>query len=86
MLFRVATHLHNWDSGRRIYEFVMTENVKCLLRNHRDAVVKPYAEQGIIDEQLLWSSTSFLALDEYYTRYETFCTFNVSFLRKLVCF
>jgi len=60
--------LSNWESGRRIYEFIMTENVKAVLRRNYDDVVKPYVEQGIIDERLVWSATSFVALDEHYSR------------------
>jgi hypothetical protein len=66
--FRASAVLRSWESGRRIYEFIMTENMKAILRRNYDDVIKPYVEQGLIDERLVWSSTSFLALDEHYTR------------------
>ncbi|CAD5205629.1 unnamed protein product [Bursaphelenchus okinawaensis] len=59
---------HDWECGRRVYNYIITENVKRLLRRNFDAVVAPHVKTGVVDEQRLFSATSVLGLDEHYTR------------------
>ncbi|CAD6184232.1 unnamed protein product [Caenorhabditis auriculariae] len=59
---------HDWENGRRAYNYMITENMKRLLRRNYEEVVKPYVLNGLVDEQKLWSCTSIIALDEYYSR------------------
>jgi len=59
---------HDWENGRRIYNYIITENMKRLLkRNYRRAVL-PHIQSGLVDEQKLWGATSILVLDEVYSR------------------
>ncbi|KJH43319.1 hypothetical protein DICVIV_10668 [Dictyocaulus viviparus] len=59
---------HDWENGRRIYNYFITENMKRLLRRNYDQAVAPHVAKGIIDEQRLWSATSIVAFDENYNR------------------
>ncbi|GMT28028.1 hypothetical protein PFISCL1PPCAC_19325, partial [Pristionchus fissidentatus] len=64
-----SVHLyHDWENSRRAYNYVITENMKRLLRRNYDEAVAPHVESGLIDEQRLWSATSIVALDELYNR------------------
>ncbi|VDM98920.1 unnamed protein product [Thelazia callipaeda] len=66
---------HSWENGRRAYNYLMTENMKRLLRRNYDMAVAPHVKTGLITEQQLWTATSMMALDDSYTRrifgYET---------------
>nr|CAD2164714.1 unnamed protein product [Meloidogyne enterolobii] len=57
-----------WESGRRIYNYIITENVKRLLRHNFAMAIQPHVNSGLINEKQLWSSTSLLWLDECYSR------------------
>uniref|UniRef100_A0A0R3S3U3 AB hydrolase-1 domain-containing protein n=1 Tax=Elaeophora elaphi TaxID=1147741 RepID=A0A0R3S3U3_9BILA len=59
---------HNWENGRRAYNYLITENMKRLLRRNYDMAVAPHVKTGLIDEQHLWAATSIMALDDSYTR------------------
>ncbi|KAE9418486.1 hypothetical protein Angca_007554, partial [Angiostrongylus cantonensis] len=59
---------HDWENGRRIYNYFITENMKRLLRRNYDQAVAPHVAKGLIDEQRLWSTTSIVAFDENYNR------------------
>ncbi|EJW72108.1 hypothetical protein WUBG_16985 [Wuchereria bancrofti] len=59
---------HNWENGRRAYNYLITENMKRLLRRNYDMAVAPHVRTGLIDEQHLWAATSIMALDDSYTR------------------
>lgn len=60
--------LSEWQSGRRVYNYIITENVKRLLRRNYDVAVVPHVQSNLIDEQRLFSTTSVLGLDEAYNR------------------
>uniref|UniRef100_A0A7E4ZS13 AB hydrolase-1 domain-containing protein n=1 Tax=Panagrellus redivivus TaxID=6233 RepID=A0A7E4ZS13_PANRE len=59
---------HQWENGRRIYNYIIAENVKRLLRRNYDRAVAPHVEAGIVDENRLWGATSILVMDEVYSR------------------
>lgn len=59
---------HDWENGRRLYNYMITENMKRLLRRNYDQAVAPHVTKGLIDEQRLWSTTSIVAFDENYNR------------------
>ncbi|GMR53233.1 hypothetical protein PMAYCL1PPCAC_23428, partial [Pristionchus mayeri] len=64
-----SVHLyHDWENSRRAYNYVITENMKRLLRRNYEQAIAPHVEKGILDEQRLWSATSIVALDEVYNR------------------
>jgi hypothetical protein len=67
--FSSAPMYHDWESGRRAYNYIITENVKRLLRRNYDTAVAPHVKSGLIDEQRLWAATSIIALDEHYNRF-----------------
>uniref|UniRef100_A0AC34FHS8 Uncharacterized protein n=1 Tax=Panagrolaimus sp. ES5 TaxID=591445 RepID=A0AC34FHS8_9BILA len=46
---------HEWENGRRVYNYIITENMKRLLRRNYDKV-------------RLWGATSLVVLDEVYNR------------------
>ncbi|CAJ0930231.1 unnamed protein product, partial [Mesorhabditis belari] len=59
---------HDWSNGRRAYNYIITENMKRLLRAHYEEVVEPHVKSGTVEEQRLWSATSIVAFDEQYNR------------------
>jgi abhydrolase domain-containing protein 2 len=59
---------HEWENGRRVYNYIITENMKRLLRRNYDKVVLPHVKTGLVDEQRLWGATSLVVLDEVYNR------------------
>ncbi|KAM3720809.1 Monoacylglycerol lipase [Dirofilaria immitis] len=59
---------HSWENGRRAYNYLITENMKRLLRRNYNMAVAPHVKTGLIDEQHLWAATSIMALDDSYTR------------------
>ncbi|KAK6058357.1 hypothetical protein COOONC_04075 [Cooperia oncophora] len=63
-----ASMYHDWENGRRIYNYFITENMKRLLRRNYEQAVAPHVASGLIDEQRLWSATSIVAFDENYNR------------------
>uniref|UniRef100_A0A914HUW3 AB hydrolase-1 domain-containing protein n=1 Tax=Globodera rostochiensis TaxID=31243 RepID=A0A914HUW3_GLORO len=63
-----ASLLFDWEGGRRLYNYIITENLKRLLRRNYTMAVQPYVRTGLVDEQKLWSSTSLLWFDECYSR------------------
>lgn len=62
-----------WESGRRVYNYIITENVKRLLRRNYDMAVTPHVKSGMIDEQRLFATTSILGIDEAYSRRVNVC-------------
>jgi hypothetical protein len=60
--------LTEWESGRRVYNYIITENVKRLLRRNYDMAVVPHVQSMLIDEQRLFATTSILGIDEAYSR------------------
>ncbi|KAI6175035.1 Abhydrolase domain-containing protein 2-A [Aphelenchoides bicaudatus] len=60
--------LAEWESGRRVYNYIITENVKRLLRRNYDMAVVPHVQSKLIDEQRLFATTSILGVDEAYSR------------------
>uniref|UniRef100_A0A1I7ZN09 AB hydrolase-1 domain-containing protein n=1 Tax=Steinernema glaseri TaxID=37863 RepID=A0A1I7ZN09_9BILA len=59
---------HDWEHGRRAYNYIITENMKRLLRRNYEKAVAPHVRSGLVDEQRLWASTSVVSLDEHYNR------------------
>jgi len=56
----------DWTDSRRAYNYIITENLKRLLRRHYEMAVVPHV--GLVDEQSLWRASSILAVDELYSR------------------
>lgn len=50
--FRSLSLYHNWENGRRAYNYLITENMKRLLRRNYDMAVAPHVKTGLIDEQV----------------------------------
>ncbi|VDK42323.1 unnamed protein product [Anisakis simplex] len=42
----------DWENGRRAYNYVITENMKRLLRRNYDMAVAPFSKARLIDEQV----------------------------------
>ncbi|TKR92695.1 hypothetical protein L596_007299 [Steinernema carpocapsae] len=59
---------HDWENGRRAYNYIITENMKRLLRRNYETAVAPHVRSGLVDEQALWRATSIVTLDEAYNR------------------
>jgi hypothetical protein len=59
---------HQWENGRRIYNYIITENVKRLLRRNYERVVEPHVLAGRVDPAAMWQSTSIWGIDEYFNR------------------
>lgn len=51
-----------------MYNYIITENVKRLLRRNYERAVAPWSRAGVIDEARMWASTSIVGIDEYYNR------------------
>lgn len=50
--------------------YIMTENVKRLLRNHYEEVIQPLVQAKLIEqEQTMWAATSLYTIDDCFTRY-----------------
>lgn len=60
--------LSEWQSGRRVYNYIICENVKRLLRRNYDVAVVPHVKSNLIDEQRVFTTTSILGIDEAYNR------------------
>jgi len=60
--------LTEWESGRRVYNYIITENVKRLLRRNYETAIVPHVKSGLIDEKRLFATTSMLGIDEFYSR------------------
>lgn len=63
-----SSSLMEWESGRRIYNYIITENMKVLLRRNFSMAVQPHVRSGLVNERHLWSATSLHWLDECYSR------------------
>jgi hypothetical protein len=44
--------LMDWEAGRRFYNYIITENVKRLLRRNYAMVVQPHVRTGLVNEQV----------------------------------
>ena len=68
--FRVAQHLLQWESGRRLYLFAMTENMRSILRTWQKQLFPDdfKAEKEIIERDI-WSAATLYELDDAYTRF-----------------
>lgn len=51
-----------WESCRRIYNYIITENVKRLLRHNFAMAIQPHVNSGLINEKV------FLNLRKIYSR------------------
>lgn len=60
---------HDWENGRRAYNYIITENMKRLLRRNYEMAVAPHVHSSLIDEKRIWSATSIIAFDEHYSRF-----------------
>ncbi|VDN41955.1 unnamed protein product [Gongylonema pulchrum] len=67
-IYSTVALYHDWENGRRAYNYLITENMKRLLRRNYDMAVAPHVRTGLVDEQRLWAATSMVAFDESYTR------------------
>uniref|UniRef100_A0A0K0ENN7 AB hydrolase-1 domain-containing protein n=1 Tax=Strongyloides stercoralis TaxID=6248 RepID=A0A0K0ENN7_STRER len=59
---------HDWENGRRLYNYIITEKVKQILWKHYDKAVAPHVKSGLIDESKIWAASSNVILDEQYHR------------------
>uniref|UniRef100_A0A183C915 AB hydrolase-1 domain-containing protein n=1 Tax=Globodera pallida TaxID=36090 RepID=A0A183C915_GLOPA len=81
-----ASLLFDWEGGRRLYNYIITENLKRLLRRNYTMAVQPYVRTGLVDEQKLWSSTSLLWFDECYSRRVHNFTSVADYYSHISCF
>lgn len=52
LYYSSAAYYHDWECGRRVYNYVITENMKRLLRRNYERAVLPHSKAGIIDEKV----------------------------------
>uniref|UniRef100_A0A1I7WVH5 AB hydrolase-1 domain-containing protein n=1 Tax=Heterorhabditis bacteriophora TaxID=37862 RepID=A0A1I7WVH5_HETBA len=50
-----APMYHDWENGRRAYNYIITENMKRLLRRNYTQAVVPHVKSGLIDEQVVYA-------------------------------
>uniref|UniRef100_A0A0K0F6B0 Alpha/beta hydrolase2 (inferred by orthology to a D. melanogaster protein) n=1 Tax=Strongyloides venezuelensis TaxID=75913 RepID=A0A0K0F6B0_STRVS len=65
---RSSSLFHDWENGRRLYNYIITEKVKQILWKHYDMAVAPHVKSGLIDEAKIWAASSNVTLDEHYHR------------------
>ncbi len=67
---RVANRLLQWENFRRLYLFVMTENMRMILRRWQRQLFPSEEfkrERGIVERDV-WSAATLFELDDVYTR------------------
>lgn len=52
LFFSTAPLFMEWESGRRIYNYIITENVKRLLRHNFAMAIQPHVNSGLINEKV----------------------------------
>lgn len=52
MVFRSVALYHDWENGRRAYNYLITENMKRLLRRNYEMAVASHVKTGLVDEQV----------------------------------
>ena len=58
-----------WEGFRRFYFFIMTENMRTILRTYQKQLFTEEVKQKYeINERAIWSAASLVELDEAYTR------------------
>uniref|UniRef100_A0AC35UEM3 AB hydrolase-1 domain-containing protein n=1 Tax=Rhabditophanes sp. KR3021 TaxID=114890 RepID=A0AC35UEM3_9BILA len=65
---KAAPYFHDWENGRRVYNYIINEKVKQILWKHYDKCVKPHVVSGLVDESKIWAASSCATLDEHYHR------------------
>uniref|UniRef100_A0A0N4ZG60 AB hydrolase-1 domain-containing protein n=1 Tax=Parastrongyloides trichosuri TaxID=131310 RepID=A0A0N4ZG60_PARTI len=65
---RSSPYFHDWENGRRLYNYIITEKVKQILWRHYDKAIVPHVRSGLIDESKIWAASSNITLDEHYHR------------------
>jgi predicted alpha/beta-fold hydrolase len=60
--------LTEWESGRRVYNLIITENVKRLLLRNYEKAVEPHVQSNLIDKERLFESTLIVGVDEAYNK------------------
>ncbi len=67
---RVAKYLLQWENFRRLYLFVMTENMRGILRRWQRHLFpsEAWKREHRIVERDVWSAATMLELDDVYTR------------------
>ncbi len=66
----MAQHLLQWENFRRLYLFVMTENMRMILRRWQRQLFPSEEfkrDRGIVERDI-WSAGTLLELDDCYTR------------------
>jgi len=62
-------HLLGWEGFRRFYFFIMTENMRTILRRwQKELFTEDVKQKYDINERAIWSAASLVELDEAYTR------------------
>jgi len=62
-------YLLGWEGFRRFYFFIMTENMRTILRTYQKQLFTEEVKQKYeINERAIWSAASLVELDEAYTR------------------
>lgn len=56
--------LFDWTNGRRLYNFIISDNVKRLLRRNHEKAIAPHIQAGTIDRVKVFGGTSMHAIDE----------------------
>jgi abhydrolase domain-containing protein 2 len=66
---RATNWLLRWEGFRRLYLFVMTENMRSILRRwQRQLFTEEVKREYDINERAIWSAATLVELDEAYTR------------------
>lgn len=81
-----SRYLLGWEGFRRFYFYVMTENIRAILRRYKKELFTEEVKQRFdINERNIWSAATLVELDEEYTR--RICGFSSldEFYRKASC-
>jgi len=79
-------YLLAWEGFRRIYFFVMTENMRGILRRwQKQLFPDDFKQKHEINERAIWSAATLVELDEAYTRRILGCKDLEQFYQKSSC-
>jgi hypothetical protein len=75
--------MFDWLNGRRLYNFIIANKLKRLLRRNFDKVVAPHIKSGLVSYEKVFGATSLYDIDEYYNR-RVLVSFN-SYFSNILC-
>ena len=66
---RTTKYLLGWEGLRRVYFFIMTENMRAIIRRWQKQLFPDEVKQRYdINERAIWSAATLCELDDAYTR------------------